>query len=92
MSTAGRFCTLSPMRAYRPLLLGNVKAHPSLLSISGVELDRQVVTTIKQVALRTSIRGFEDDYHNVYADVVVLAGETHLYRKVVSKLICSQRD
>jgi hypothetical protein len=70
-------------------LLGNVEAHPSLLSVSGIELDRQVVTPIRQVALRASIRGFKDDYHNVDADVVVLAGETHLYRKVVSKVICS---
>jgi len=63
-----------------------------LLSISGIELDRQVVTPIKQVAPRTAIRGLKDDYYDVDADVVVLAGETHLGRKVVSKLICSQRD
>jgi hypothetical protein len=57
-----------------------------LLSISGTELDRQVVTPIKQVAPRSSIRGFEDDYYNSDADVVVLAGEIHVGRKVVSRL------
>jgi len=57
-----------------------------LLSISGVELDRQVVTPIKQVAPRSSIRGFKDDYYHLDADVVVLAGEIHVNRKVVSRL------
>ena len=57
-----------------------------LLSISGVELDRQVVTPIKQVAPRSSIRGFKDDYYHSDADVVMLAGEIHVGRKVVSGL------
>jgi len=57
-----------------------------LLSISGAELDRQVVTPIKQVAPRSSIRGFKDDYYHSDADVVVLAGEIHVMRKVVSRL------
>ena len=61
-----------------------------LLSISGFELDRTVVSPIKQLAPRSSIRGFKDDYHHVDADVVLLAGETHLWRKVVSKLLFSQ--
>ena len=57
-----------------------------LLPISGIELDRRVVTPIKQVAPRSSIRGFKDDYHHLEADVVVLAGEIHVMRKVVSRL------
>lgn len=61
-----------------------------LLSISGLELDRTVVTPIRQLAPRESIRGFKDDYYHVDADVVLLAGETHLFRKVVSKLLLSQ--
>ena len=63
-----------------------------LFSISGMELDRQVVTPIKQVAPRAAIRGFKDDYYDVDADVVVLAGETHLWRKVVSELMYPRRD
>ena len=38
---------------------------------------------MRQVAQRTSIRGFIEDYHHIDADVVLLAGETHLYRKPV---------
>jgi hypothetical protein len=57
-----------------------------LFSISGIELDRQVVDPIKQVALRSSIRGFKDNYYDSDADVVVLAGEIHTGRKVVSGL------
>lgn len=45
---------------------------------------KHVVMPMRQVALRTSIRGFVEDYRHVDADVVVLAGETHLYRKPVS--------
>ena len=60
-----------------------------LLAISGVEMDRIVVSPIKQIAPRSSIRGFKDDYHDVDADVVVIAGEIHETRKVVSKLLLS---
>jgi len=60
-----------------------------LLSISG-SVDRTVVSPIRQLAPRSSIRGFKDDYHHVDADVVLLAGETHVWRKVVSKLLLSQ--
>lgn len=48
---------------------------------------KHVVLPIRQVAQRTSLRGFVEDYHHVDADVVVLAGETHLYRKPVSTLV-----
>lgn len=44
---------------------------------------KHVVMPIRQVALRTSIRGFIEDYCRIEADIVVLAGETHLYRKPV---------
>jgi len=40
-----------------------------------------VVQSIKEVAPRSSIRGFKEDYYHVDADVVILAGETHLGRK-----------
>jgi hypothetical protein len=60
-----------------------------LLSISGEELDRTVVTPIKQVTPRWTIRGFKDDYYGVDHDVVLLAGETHAGRKVVSKPLYS---
>ena len=50
----------------------------------GGDFAKTVVSHLKQVAERSSIRGFRDDYYNVDADVVVLAGETHLYRKPVS--------
>jgi len=42
---------------------------------------KHVVMPIRQVAQRTSLRGFIEDYHHVDADVVLLAGETHLNRK-----------
>ena len=45
---------------------------------------KTVVNPIRQVAKRSTIRGFKDDYYHLDADVVVLAGETHLYRKPVS--------
>ena len=46
---------------------------------------KTVVNPIKQIAKRSTIRGFKDDYYHLDADVVVLAGETHLYRKPVSR-------
>ena len=52
-------------------------------------MDRVVVLPIKQIAPRSSIRGFKDDYHDVDADVVVIAGEVHALRKTVSKLLLS---
>jgi hypothetical protein len=61
----------------------------ALLSISGEELDRTVVFPLKQAVLRWMIRGFKDDYYGVDHDVVLLAGETHAGRKVVSKPLFS---
>jgi hypothetical protein len=51
-----------------------------------------VVNPIRQVAKRSTIRGFKDDYYHLDADVVVLAGETHLFRKPVSNSSHSRVD
>jgi hypothetical protein len=53
-------------------------------SSSEFGLEKTIVQPMKQVVLRSSIRGFKDDYHHVDSDVVLLAGETHLRRKPVS--------
>src|SRR5712672_1108697 len=53
----------------------------------GMEFAKTVVQPIKHVVPRSTIRGFKDDYYHVDADVVVLAGETHLGRKPVSGLL-----
>ena len=58
-----------------------------LLAISGQEMDKAVVSPIKQIAPRSSIQGFKDDYYDVDADVVVIAGDIHPWRKAVSKLL-----
>jgi hypothetical protein len=51
-----------------------------------MEYAKTVVQPINQVVHRSTIRGFKDDYYHIDADVVILAGETHLYRKPVSSL------
>lgn len=51
-----------------------------------MEYAKTVVHPIREVAQRSTIRGFKDDYYHIDADVVILAGETHLYRKPVSRL------
>ncbi|KAH8991444.1 hypothetical protein EDB86DRAFT_3235240 [Lactarius hatsudake] len=50
-------------------------------AVAGMELAKIIVGDLRQVAPRSSIRGFKDDYHDVDADVVVLAGETHINTK-----------
>ncbi|KAF8846365.1 hypothetical protein BDN67DRAFT_986692 [Paxillus ammoniavirescens] len=57
---------------------------------AGMDFVKHVVMPIRQVALRTSIRGFVEDYVNIDADVVLLAGETHLYRHPGQMLLTSQ--
>ncbi|KAF9229267.1 hypothetical protein BS17DRAFT_792228 [Gyrodon lividus] len=57
---------------------------------AGMDFVKHVVMPIRQVAPRTSIRGFVEDYVNVGADVVLLAGETHLYRKPGQMLFTSR--
>ena len=51
-----------------------------------MEFSKTVVQPMRQVAPRSTIRGFTDDYYHVDADVVVLAGETHVGSKPVSNL------
>ena len=55
-----------------------------LSSSLSMDYAKTVVNPIRQVVKRSTIRGFKDDYYHLDADVVVLAGETHLYRKPVS--------
>jgi hypothetical protein len=55
-----------------------------------MEYAKTIVYPIRQVARRSTIRGFKDDYYDVDADVVVLAGETHHHRKPVSSPPCSR--
>ncbi|KAH9009055.1 hypothetical protein EDB84DRAFT_1446552 [Lactarius hengduanensis] len=61
--------------------------------IGDVNLDYDDVGSMRQVAPRSSIRGFKDDYHDVDADVqvVVLAGETHINTKPVSPVPVRER-
>jgi hypothetical protein len=51
---------------------------PAVAAAGFYDLAKIVVGDLKQVVPRSSIRGFKDDYHDVDADVVVLAGQTHL--------------
>ena len=48
------------------------------------ELDKTVIRPIKQVAPRSSIRAFKDDYYHVDTDVVLIEGEVHMGTKPVS--------
>jgi hypothetical protein len=45
-------------------------------------LDKPVVRPLKEVVYRGSIRGLKDDYYHVDTDVVLIAGETHLWKAV----------
>jgi hypothetical protein len=54
----------------------------------GFDFAKIVVGDLKQVVPRSSIRGFKDDYHDVDADVVVLAGQIHEGTKPVSRCSC----
>ncbi|KAH7910940.1 hypothetical protein BJ138DRAFT_1064116 [Hygrophoropsis aurantiaca] len=47
----------------------------------GMDFVKHVVVPTKQVASRQSMRGFLDDFAHMDAEVIVLEGETHLYRK-----------
>ncbi|KAI9450389.1 hypothetical protein BJY52DRAFT_179566 [Lactarius psammicola] len=50
-------------------------------TVLDADFAKTVVRHLKEVVQRSSIRGFRDDYYDVDADVVVLAGETHLGTK-----------
>jgi hypothetical protein len=47
------------------------------------DLDMTVIQPIKQVAPRSSIRGFKDDYYHVDSDVVMLSAATLVWCKPV---------
>ena len=88
MPTAGKFCTPSSPREYHgfsPFHMVIDHSSNMILSLSSnkYELERAIIQPIKQVAARSSIRGFKDDYYHVDSDVVLLAGETHAWRKPV---------
>jgi hypothetical protein len=51
---------------------------PRLPSSLGMDFAKTVVQFIKEVVPRSTIRGFRDDYYHLDADVLVLAGETHI--------------
>jgi len=55
-----------------------------LLASIGQDLAKTIVQPAKEVARRSTIRGFKEDFYHVDADVVVLSGETHNNRKPVS--------
>ncbi|KAH8993710.1 hypothetical protein EDB92DRAFT_374969 [Lactarius akahatsu] len=50
-------------------------------NVLDADFAKTIVSHLKEVVQRSSIRGFRDDYHDVDADVVVLAGETHIDTK-----------
>jgi hypothetical protein len=88
MPTAGKFCTPSSPRerhGFSPFYMVIEPPLNMILSPSSTkyELDRTIIQPIKQVAPRSSIRGFKDDYYHVDSDVVILSGETHIWRKPV---------
>ena len=88
MPTAGKFCTPSSPRESHSLSPFYMVIEPPLNMVlfpSSVkfELDKTIIQPIKQVAARSSIRGFKDDYYHLDSDVVLLAGETHVWRKPV---------
>ena|SRR5882762_1922225 len=50
----------------------------------GMDYIKNVVEPIRQVAPRQILRGLQEDYAHLSADVVLLAGEVHYERKPVS--------
>jgi hypothetical protein len=57
---------------------------PLPFACSGLELDKTVTRPIRQVAPRSLIRGFKDDYYHVDTDLVLIEGNVHVGRKPVS--------
>ncbi|KAH9954442.1 hypothetical protein BC827DRAFT_1143894 [Russula dissimulans] len=53
----------------------------TFLGQGGRDLAKTVVQPIKEVVPRSTIRGFKEDFYHADVDVVVLSGETHLFRK-----------
>ncbi len=83
---AGKFCTHSGHRKFRRSSLFPVTKSIRLSRSQsfGSDHTQVIVSRHKEVVQRSSIRGFRDDFYEVDADVVLLAGETHLNRKPVS--------
>jgi hypothetical protein len=50
---------------------------------------KHVVYPIRQAAPRDTLRGLQEDYGYLTADVVLLAGEVHLWRKPVRSVAMS---
>ena len=48
-----------------------------------MDYTKTVVDPIRQVVKRSSLRGFVEEYGDREEDVVIVAGETHLFRKPV---------
>ena len=55
-----------------------------------MDYTKSVVEPMKQVAPRSRLRGMVEDYRDIDTDVLVLAGETHLNRKPVRKILTSE--
>ncbi|KAH9028798.1 hypothetical protein EDB84DRAFT_1588862 [Lactarius hengduanensis] len=53
----------------------------SFQNVLDADFAKTIFSHLKEVVQRSSIRGFRDDYHDVDAGVVVLAGETHIGTK-----------
>ncbi|KAF8266936.1 hypothetical protein EI94DRAFT_1802331 [Lactarius quietus] len=81
-SHLGRGVNLNDDRAVEELLNAHgwevLHTFPPVLD---ADFAKTIVGHLKEVVPRSSIRGFRDDYHDVDADVVVLAGETHIGTK-----------
>src|SRR5262245_3231544 len=80
----GRCCTLTVASKNIPCDFES-SINPMLTS-NRLRMDyiKTVVNPIRQVAPRRSLRGLQEDYGNLTADVVLLAGEVHHDRKPVS--------
>lgn len=55
-----------------------------------MDYTKSVVEPLKQVAPRSRLRGMVENYSEIDTDVLVLAGETHLSRKPVRKVLASE--
>jgi len=49
--------------------------------VLGMDFLKSVTEPIQEIALRSSLRGLIDDYDHYNEDVLLLEGETHLFRK-----------
>jgi len=95
MPTAGKFCILSTPsehHCFSSFYMIVLEANPtpplhmfrSPSRSPSVNLERTVIRPVKEVAPRSSIRGFKDDYYHVGTDVVLVEGEIHMMTNTVS--------